>query len=489
MGAVDLSWMASLTDSQRAAIVASARDLLNTTKMEDYRAYPKQREFHRAGADPKIRERLLKAGNQLGKTWSAGFETAMHLTGRYPDWWDGATFPHPVACWAAGVTGEVTRDTVQRILCGRANEIGTGAIPLNAIKSKQMKRGVPDAIDTLVIQHGGGGDVQAGESVLGFKSYDQGREKFQGETLDIVWLDEEPDIGIYTEALTRTNATEGILYITFTPLLGMSQVVKRFLVDKFPGTHVTNMTIYDAEHYTDEKRAAIIASYPAHEREARANGTPMLGSGIIFPVAESEIKCKPFSIPDHWPRIAGIDFGWDHPTAGAWLAWDRDTDTVYLYDTHRKSEATPDVHSVTFRAKGSWIPVAWPHDGEQHDKGSGMALAQQYRDAGVNMLKNKATHAPAKGKEEGTGGNGVEAGIMDMLDRMQSGRFKVFEHLAEFFEEMRMYHREDGKIVKIDDDIISATRYAMMMLRFAKTPEPKRRQTTTWSPKDPGMGY
>ncbi len=489
MGAVDLSWIDRLPAEQQAALLASAQSILNRTKLLDYRAYPRQREFHRAGADPKVRERLLKAGNQLGKTWSAGFETAMHLTGRYPDWWDGAVFPHQVACWAAGVTGEVTRDTVQRVLCGRANEIGTGAIPADAIKDKAMKRGVADAIDTLVIRHGGGGDVQAGESVLGFKSYDQGREKFQGETLDIVWLDEEPDIDIYTEALTRTNATDGILYITFTPLLGMSAVVKRFLVEKAPGTHVTNMTINDAEHYTPEKRAAIIASYPAHEREARANGTPMLGSGLIFPIAESDIKCKVPQIPAFWPRIAGIDFGWDHPTGAAWLAWDRDTDTVYVYDAYRKKEATPEIHSITFRAKGQWIPVAWPHDGLQHDKGSGLALAQQYRNAGVNMLKDRATHAPAPGEEEGTGGNGVEAGLMEMLDRFQTGRLKIADHLNEVFEEIRMYHREDGKIVKIDDDIISAIRYALMMIRHAKLPQPKHKPAVTWRPKDAGMGY
>lgn len=490
LGAIDLSWVDALSDAEKAALLASAQDVLSKTQLADYVAYPKQREFHKAGADPAVRERLLKAGNQLGKTWSAGFETAMHLTGQYPDWWDGATFPHPVASWAAGVTSEVTRDSVQRVLCGRSNAIGTGAIPADAIKDKSMKRGVADAVDTLIIRHGGGGDVQAGESTLGFKSYDQGREKFQAETLDIVWLDEEPPLDIYSECLTRTNATDGIVYMTFTPLQGMSEVVKRFLVEKVPGTHVTNMTIYDALHYTDAKRAAIIASYPAHEREARANGTPMLGSGVIYPVDPASIKVKPFAIPEHWPRIAGIDFGWTHPTAGAWLAYDMDSDTVYLYDVHRAKEQTPQVHSIAFRGRGTWIPVAWPHDGENKTaSGAGKPLAQQYRDAGVNMLKARATLPPEKGKEEGTGSNSVEAGIMEILDRMLSGRFKAFEHLEPFFEELRMYHREDGKIVKVDEDVLDAVRYAVMMLRHAKLPEVKRRRTNIWVPKDPGMGY
>lgn len=434
-------------------------------KLRDYRPYSKQAEFHANGA--LFRERLLMAGNQLGKTWSAGFETAMHLTGRYPDNWQGRVFDKAVAGWAAGVTSEVTRDSVQRVLCGRINAIGTGAIPKDAIKEKSMKRGVADAIDTMVIKWGGGGDVQAGESLLGFKSYDQGREKFQAETLDFVWLDEEPDSDIYTESLTRTNATGGMVYMTFTPLKGMSEVVKRFLIDKMPGTHVTTMTIEDAGHYTPEQRAEIIASYPAHERDARTKGIPTLGSGRIFPVVEELIKVDPFEIPRHWVQICGIDFGWDHPSAAVRIAWDRDNDIIYVTSGHRQKEQTPIMFAATVKPWGDWLPWAWPHDGLQHDKGSGKPLRDQYAAQGLNMLKDKATHPPEPGEEEGTGGNGVEAGLLDMLDRMQSGRLKVFSNLNDWFEEFRLYHREDGKVVKIDDDLMSATRYAIMMKRFA----------------------
>lgn len=444
-------------------------------RLELYKPYVKQIEFHVNGATH--RERLLMAGNQLGKTLSAGFETAMHLTGRYPSWWQGKSWAKPVAGWAAGVTSEVTRDSVQRLLCGRINALGTGAIPLDAIKDKSMKRGVADAIDTIVVRHGGGGDVQAGESLLGFKSYDQGREKFQAETLDFVWLDEEPDEDIYTESLTRTNATGGIVYMTFTPLKGMTGTVKRFLLDKPAGTIVTTMTIDDAGHYTPAQRAAIIASYPAHERDARTKGIPTLGSGRIFALSEDVIKVEPFQIPAHWVQICGIDFGWNHPSAAVKLAWDRDNDIVYVTAAHRQKEQTPVLFAATVKPWGAWIPWAWPHDGLQHDKGSGLALKEQYKAQGLNMLEDKATHAPAEGEDEGTGGNGVEAGVIDMLDRMQTGRLKVFSSLTDWFEEFRLYHRKDGKIVKVDDDVISATRYAQMMLRHAIT-KPKLQQAT-----------
>jgi len=456
---------------------AEVKRLRALNKLADYRPYPKQLEFHASGGPLTVRERLLKAGNQVGKTWSAGFEHAMHLTGRYPDWWPGTTFDEPVIGWAASETSQSTRDTVQRILLGQPGAWGTGAIPRDCILDiKRASHGVADAVETIMVRHGGGGDVQAGASRITIKTYDQGRERWQGETLDFVWFDEEPPEDIYFEGLTRTNARGGIVTLTFTPLKGMSEVVRRFLQEKPPGTVVTNMTIHDAAHYTPEQRQAIIATYPAHEREARINGTPTLGSGRIFPLADEVVAEAQVSIPSHWPRIAGIDFGWDHPTAAVWMAWDRDNDVVHLYDAYRVREATPLVHSVAIKARGDWIPCAWPHDGEQHDKGSGEALAAQYRKHGVAMLKDKATHAPdkKKGQKEGEGGNSVEAGIMMMLDRMQTGRLKVAKHLVDWFEEFRLYHREDGKIVKVNDDLLSATRYGLMMLRFAKLPKPDK---------------
>lgn len=476
---MDLSFLAGMSPETLAALNTEVRRLLGENKLADYQPYPKQREFHLSGGPLTTRERLLMAGNQVGKTWSAGFEHAMHLTGRYPDWWAGAAFDEPVIGWAASETSQSTRDTVQRILLGQPGAWGTGAIPKNAISEiKRAAHGVSDAVETILVRHGGGGDVQAGFSRITIKTYDQGRERWQGETLDFVWFDEEPPEDIYFEGLTRTNARQGIVTLTFTPLKGMSNVVRRFIMEKPAGTVVTKMTIDDAGHYTPEQRAAIVATYPAHEREARIKGIPTLGSGRIFPVADEAIAENSIQIPPHWPRIAAIDFGWTHPTAAVWLAWDRDTDTVHLYDAYRVKEQTPAVHSLTFTGKGKWIPMAWPHDGEAHDKGGGEGLSKQYRDLGVNMLPAKATHAPdpEKGQEEGQGGNSVEAGLMSMLERMQSGRFKVARHLEDWWEEFRLYHREDGKIVKEVDDLMDATRYAVMMLRHAKVQEKRKRE-------------
>lgn len=221
--------------------------------------------------------------------------------------------------------------------------------------------------------------------------------------------------------------------------------------------HVTRMTIEDAEHYTPDQRAAIIASYPPHEREARTLGIPSLGSGRVFPVAEDDIRCDAIPIAAHWPQLGGMDFGWDHPFAAVAIAWDRDADIVYITRTYRVREATPIIHAAALKPWGEWMPWAWPHDGLQHDKGSGKPLAQQYREQGLKLLHG---HAPI----------GLEAGVMEMLSRMQSGRLKVFRHLNDWFGEFRLYHRVDGRIVKEGDDLMSATRYAVTCLAdYAKT--------------------
>lgn len=435
---------------------------LSLRKLTDYAPYPKQRDFHAAGRAH--RERLLMAANQVGKTLCAGAEVAMHLTARYPDWWDGHVCTRPLPWWVGGVTAESTRDNPQRILLGRDTSWGTGMIPRDALIGEPlMRRGVANAVDSILCRFGGGADVQADQCSLAFKSYDQGREKWQGETLGGVWLDEESDEDIYTEALTRTNVGLNPVMMTFTPLKGVTGVVKRFILDKVPGTHVTTMTIEDADHYTPEQRAAIIAAYPQYERDARTKGIPQLGSGRVFPLSEDAIRVAGFAIPEHWPQICGIDFGWDHPSAAARLAWDRDNDVVYVTATHRQRQQTPLLFASTVKPWGAWLPWAWPHDGKQSggkfDAKDQKQLQQLYAEHDLKMLGQHAQFEDAT--------NGVEAGVLDMLQRMQTNRWKVFSHLVEWFEEFNLYHRKDGLIVKLNDDLLCASRYAYMMRRFA----------------------
>lgn len=220
----------SWTNTRRLLVVLWRRltDLTTTaaTRRSDYyEPYPPQAAFHAAGADHS--ERLFMAGNQLGKTLAGAMEVSFHLTGAYPPWWAGRVFARPVRFWAASDTAETTRDTVQRQLLGppfSEEDWGGAAIPKRAIVRTVKGRNAPGVLAAVIVRHKSGGD-----SVVTLKSYDQGRVKWQGETLDGIWFDEEPPLDIYAEGRTRVQATGGITLITFTPLLGMSEVVRLFL--------------------------------------------------------------------------------------------------------------------------------------------------------------------------------------------------------------------------------------------------------------------
>ena len=421
-------------------------------RLAGYVPYEKQSAFHEAGA--RHRERLFMAGNQLGKTTAGAAEVAFHATGLYPEGWPGRRFERPTVGWASGITAETTRDTVQRLLLGRPRGANLGLVPDRLVEKVASVYTMAGATDTVMVRH-----VSGGLSVLAFKSYEKGRAKWQGESLDYVWFDEEPPAEVYSEGLTRISATGGLVFMTFTPLLGMSEVVRRFINEASADRHITRMTIEDAQHIPEATRARIIAGYPPHEREARAMGLPQLGSGRVFPVAESAIAVDAFAVPRHWPVIGGLDFGWDHPTAAVKLAIDRDADCIYVTHSYRQAEATPMIHAALLKSWGPGLDWAWPADGLAHDKGSGVRLAELYRAQGLALTAGHATF------EDGS--MGVEAGLLEMLERMQSGRWKVFRHLADWFEEFRLFHRRDGRLVKREDDLLAASRYAMMMRRFA----------------------
>ncbi|UYN93759.1 MAG: terminase family protein [Enhydrobacter sp.] len=192
--------------------------------------YVKHLRFFRLGRT--VRERMMLAANRIGKTEGiGGYETTLHLIGLYPHWWEGRRFDKPIRAWVAGRTSITTRDIVQAKLLGRPTLRGgrktfdgSGLIPGHLIERVSWRHGIADFADTVSVRHAGGGT-----SLLQFKSYEQGRTAFEGTEQDVIWLDEEPSLAVYTECVVRTMTTDGIVYVTFTPLQGMSEVVMLFL--------------------------------------------------------------------------------------------------------------------------------------------------------------------------------------------------------------------------------------------------------------------
>ena len=192
-----------------------------------------------------------------------------------------------------------------------------------------------------------------------------------------------------------------------------------------------------------------------HMREARTQGTPTMGAGAIYPVPESVVVCEPFEIPDFWPRAYGLDVGWNR-TAAAWGAWDRHSDTVYIYAEHYMGQAAPAVHASAIKARGNWIWGAIDPASVGSGQIDGRKLREEYGREGLNL-----TDAD----------NAVEAGIHACYQRMVSGRLKVFSTCRNWLAEFRIYRRsENGKIVKENDHLMDASRYLIMTgMRVAKT--------------------
>lgn len=425
--------------------------------------YTWQVEFHDAGRDNA--QRAIVAANRVGKTRTIAVECAMHLTGRYPSWWTGRRFDGPTDGLVCGQTNQDVRDITQLSLFGSIDENhkpdGTGWVPRDLIGPCTFSQcGVTNVLDTVRVTH----EPTGRWSNVMFKSYQQGASKFQGFTKDWAWMDEEPersDQDIFGEVQTRLLDRRGILMFSRTPLFGMSEIVKHFL-DGGPGIWYVTATWDDAPHLDFDAKAEQLQRYLPHERDTRTKGMPMMGTGMVYTTPDDLITCEPFPIPKHFRRIVGIDFGIDHPGAAAWLAYDADADIVYITDCYKERNWTSLQHSHRIKQAGKHIPVAWPHDGMVRDKGGGIALKTQYENHGVNMLA-----IPACYDEYKLGGQAREPVTLEILERMETGRFKVFSNLHPWFDEKRMLHRKDGKIVAERDDIESATRYAVMMKRYA----------------------
>jgi phage terminase large subunit-like protein len=427
--------------------------------------YPRHMEFFQAGAAH--RERLVLAANRVGKTEGmGGYETALHLTGRYPAWWEGRRFDRPVKVWAAGDTGKTVREIIQEKLLGPVGRFGTGLIPAEDVVRTTPKSGVPDAVDTVQVRHRSGG-----VSTLALKSYDQKRISFQGTEQDLIWLDEEPPLDIYTECLMRTMTTDGLVVLTFTPLMGLTEVVLQFLPGgKLPEgkdapargrRHVTTATWDDVPHLTAEQKVDLMAAIPPHQRDARSKGVPQLGAGAIYPVPESEIAVDPFDIPPHWPRVFAMDVGWNR-TAAVWGALDRDTDTLILWAEHYRGQAEPPVHAAAIKARGPWIPGVVDPAARGRGQRDGQKLLDAYRDLGLDLT---------------LADNGVESGLYAVWTRLSTGRLKVFRTLQNWLSEYRLYRRDDtGRVVKEADHLMDCTRYlvASGVDRAIVAPAPRR---------------
>lgn len=422
--------------------------------------YPWQNKF--IAATSSHRACLLMAANRVGKTFTGCLIDAAHATGNYPDGWEGHRFEHAPLIWVLGYSGEKIRDLLQAPLVGSYSNgvIEGGLIHKDLITDCIPMMGTPRAVREVKVKHKSGGITR-----IQFWSYTQGQHALMGDSVDWYHIDEEPeDAEIYPQVLTRTatgdkgNGGRGIL--TFTPENGRTELVVSFMDNPGASQYMQRATWDDAQHLTDETKEALLSMYPVWQRDMRTKGLPLLGTGLIFDLDMESTKVRRFECPDHWLVINGMDFGWDHPQAHIQLWIDPDDWCIYVAHAKKASKTQPYQMWEMVKSWATGVPTAWPADGFQTEKGTGKTQKSYYEESGWDMCHEQATW-PA-------GGNSVEQGLMELYKLIELGQFKIMDHLSDVFDEFMQYHRdENGKIVKVKDDILDSIRYAYMMRRFA----------------------
>ncbi len=431
-------------------LLESLKEKRSTNALKYIEHYPEQWEY----LSDSRRQVVLFGGNQTGKSRTGSAEVAYHATGVYPKDWTGIRFKGPVKIWVAGESSVRVRDTIQEKLFGEFGQYGTGMIPRDAIVNDQqksgfdllMKAGIPQAIDIARVKHRSGG-----YSSIQFFSYDQGRDKFQGSSVDIIWFDEEPPEDVYNECKMRVIAKSGYIRFTFTPLGGVTALYDGLMHDEAVGKHYLPMS--SAKHLKEEDKEALLKGYSESERQAREMGVATVGSGKVFQFNEDEYVCEDFEIPRHWRRIGGLDVGLDHPTCAVAVAIDDEGGCVYVYKEYKKAGATPLLHTTHLRNWG----LEFATDPHAFDRaiGTGVSAATIYEDDGHGLKLFRAAAGPGS----------VEASINKMRAYIGSGRLYIFKTCKDLIEEMRLYRTDkNGKIYKHNEDCIDALRYSFMSI-------------------------
>jgi len=456
--AVDVSNMSREQKEQYVKLLKEQSIRLNQNKIIQYypetgtlsrHNYPKHMKFFGLGS--KFPERCMMAANRVGKSEGVGaYELTLHLTGRYPDWWTGRRFDRAITAWAAGTTSTTARDIVQFKLVGSPEERGTGLIPAKyIIKTTPKAGGVPNSVDTILVKH-----ISGGISRCKIKSYAEGRKSFEGTEQDFIWLDEECPLDIYTECLTRTMTTDGLVILTFTPLAGITETVEQFMPggklvseEESIGRVLVQATWDDAPHLTKAQKDKLFAALPPHQRDARSKGIPQLGSGAIFPIQESNIVVKDFPIPDHWLKCYALDVGWKM-TACLWGATDPDSNITYLFSEYYQGQKEPIIHAAGIKARGVWIPGVIDSAAHGRSQEDWRQLFKIYSDLGLDIENaNKS----------------IEAGLYKTWEMLSTNKLKVFGSLVNWLAEFRLYRRDEkGHIVKQKDHLMDDTRYLVM---------------------------
>lgn len=435
--------------------------------MKWFRPFPYQKQFFETGKD--FTRRGMIAANRAGKTIASTYEAAYHLTGRYPKWWKGKVWDKPIVAMCSGESWEQVAKTLQSKLIGcddikQSYKLGTGAIPRESIDEKSIRTDGANVL-AMEIWHSSGG-----KSKLYFSNYTQQVRHLQGFELDLVVLDEQPPDETFSELVVRTAQRNGQVLCSFTPLKGMSGLVRKFWdkVDGYTHVRVTWDDIpfvneWDEPFFSQEERDQLSRDFMPWERECRMKGIPLVGKGVVFPLLEwPTYKAEDLELSKNpkLERLISFDLGIKNdPTVISFFFRNPETEVIYLHRqiTVDKGETPDEYVHYLMDSESRGVPIALPHDGSQPGRYTltEQSVRETFEDNyGLNVIPGAILNPV---NDQGKVTNHKSYGINIMRLGMERGTLMINETCYKFLDEARNYAIDDaGRFTDPDDHIDSA---------------------------------
>jgi phage terminase large subunit-like protein len=467
-----LSFIPGPLKSQLQDLSIEVADDMKYNQLKYFRPFDHQLKFFRTGNSER---RGILAANRIGKTVSTCYETAMHLTGLYPDWWEGYRFDKPITCMVAGEGWSQVALVLQNELLGSQDvkiteNIGTGAIPRSCIVTDTMRNDGANCIGCEV-RH-----ISGSKSYLLFANYTQEVRQLQGFKLNLAVFDEQPPDDFFSEIVTRTATTQGKVLCSFTPLKGLNGLVSKFW-NKEEGYEYIRVSWDDCPEYDpwgqpfllNTTRRQLEKDYLPHERDARIAGKPVMGKGAVFQLSNwptyktGEID---FANISNIQRIIALDLGLvNDKTVISLMYWEPYDKIAYL---HRQiivqgiEEAVPTQYiNHLLRPEVFGTPIVLPADASTQGRYtmSANSIRELFESYQLNVYDKAIMNPP---DSQGRVTNHKSYGINQMRQMLEVGSLMVNENCTNFLSEAQNYFVDEKGRFSDPDDCIDSARYALL---------------------------
>lgn len=453
-------------------LALSVVDDMQFNQLKYFRPFEHQKQFFATGASDR---RGILAANRVGKTVSTCFETAMHLTGLYPDWWEGYRFTQPITAMVAGEGWAQVALVLQNELLGTqdvkiTDNLGTGAIPRKCIITDTMRNDGANSIG-VEIKH-----VSGSNSYLLFANYTQEVRQLQGFKLNLAVFDEQPPDDFFSEIVTRTATTQGKVLCSFTPLKGLNGLVSKFW-NKEEGYEYIRVSWDDVPEYSPWGEPFLLAAtrrqlekdYLPHEREARIAGKPVMGKGAVFQLNNwptYKTGEYDFTRMPNIQRVIALDLGLvNDKTVISLLYYEPYEKTIFLHKqivVQGIEEAVPTQYiNHLLRPEVFGCPIVLPADANTAGRYtmSSNSIRELFEQYGLNVYDRAIMNPP---DNQGRVTNHKSYGINQMRQMLEVGSLMINENCTYFINEATNYFVDEKGRFSDPDDCIDSCRYGVM---------------------------